>query len=116
MDIAGIAKALGDPSRQRIVELLKDEELPATAIFEKFSYAAPTISRHLSVLKDAGLVSTRRDGVFIYYRLENATFTKLDDWLSPFLPKKPKAISTEKIISTPNPLTENPFDKFQSDF
>lgn len=116
MDIADIAKALGDQSRQRIVELLKDGELPATDIFKQFTYAAPTISRHLSVLKDAGLVTTRRNGVFIYYRLENETFTKLDDWLSPFLPKKPKVPLKDKIISTPNPPIENPFDKFQSDF
>ena len=69
MAIEEIAKALGDESRRKIIELLKEGELPATAIFEKFSFAAPTISRHLSVLKEAGLVQTRRNGVFIFYTL-----------------------------------------------
>jgi DNA-binding transcriptional ArsR family regulator len=59
MAVENIAKALGDESRRKIIELLKEGELPATAIFDQFDYAAPTISRHLSVLKDAGLVSTR---------------------------------------------------------
>ena len=68
MAVENIAKALGDESRRKIIELLKEGELPATAIFDQFEYAAPTISRHLSVLKDAGLVSTRRNGVFIYYQ------------------------------------------------
>ena len=56
MAVENIAKALGDESRRKIIELLKEGELPATAIFDQFEYAAPTISRHLSVLKDAGLV------------------------------------------------------------
>ena len=87
MAVENIAKALGDESRRKIIELLKDGELPATAIFDQFEYAAPTISRHLSVLKDAGLVSTRRNGVFIYYSLEKDALRQLDEWLSPFLPK-----------------------------
>ncbi|MEN9703671.1 MAG: hypothetical protein RLZZ209_1099, partial [Bacteroidota bacterium] len=82
MAVENIAKALGDESRRKIIELLKDGELPATAIFDQFDYAAPTISRHLSVLKDAGLVSTRRNGVFIYYALEKDALRQLDEWLS----------------------------------
>jgi DNA-binding transcriptional ArsR family regulator len=83
MAVENIAKALGDESRRKIIELLKEGELPATAIFDQFEYAAPTISRHLSVLKDAGLVSTRRNGVFIYYSLEKDALRQLDEWLFP---------------------------------
>jgi ArsR family transcriptional regulator len=119
MSVEDIAKALGDESRRKIVELLQSGELPATAIFEQFSFAAPTISRHLSVLKEAGIVRTRRNGVFIYYSIEKETLQILSNWLSPFLPE-----SLEKIKSTPKerstPLKkkdfENPFDKFQSEF
>lgn len=119
MNVEDIAKALGDESRRKIIELLQSGELPATSIFEQFSFAAPTISRHLSVLKEAGIVKTRRNGVFIYYSIENETLKILANWLSPFLPK-----SVEKIKSTPKerlgPVKkkdlENPFDKFQSEF
>jgi len=90
MAIEEIAKALGDESRRKIIELLKEGELPATAIFEKFSFAAPTISRHLSVLKEAGLVQTRRNGVFIFYTLNVEKLGELSEWLSPFLPKNQK--------------------------
>ena len=115
MAVENIAKALGDESRRKIIELLKDGELPATAIFDQFEYAAPTISRHLSVLKDAGLVSTRRNGVFIYYQLEKDALRQLDEWLSPFHPKA-KATPKEKTNSAPKIPKDNPFDKFQSEF
>ena len=94
MSVEDIAKALGDESRRKIVELLQSGELPATAIFEQFSFAAPTISRHLSVLKEAGIVRTRRNGVFIYYSIEKETLQILSNGLSPFLPE-----SIEKINS-----------------
>jgi DNA-binding transcriptional ArsR family regulator len=119
MRIEEIAKALGDESRRKIVELLKSGELPATAIFEQFSFAAPTISRHLSVLKDAGIVSTRRNGVFIYYSIEKETLQILAQWLSPFLPEKPekaKSIPKEKSNLPKQKDIQNSFDKFQSEF
>ena len=119
MAIEEIAKALGDESRRKIIELLKEGELPATAIFEKFPFAAPTISRHLSVLKEAGLVQTRRNGVFIFYTLKVDKLNELQEWLSPFLPKKIEKIRSEpreKPIAPVRISKENPFDKFQSEF
>lgn len=119
MAIEEIAKALGDESRRKIIELLKEGELPATAIFEKFSFAAPTISRHLSVLKEAGLVQTRRNGVFIFYTLNVEKLSELIEWLSPFLPKKlekPRSEAREKSATAIRVPKENPFDKFQSEF
>lgn len=119
MSIELISKALGDESRKRIIELLKDGELPASSIFDKFEYAAPTISRHLSVLKEAGLVRTRRNGVFIYYTLEHENLQKLTDWLAPFLPPKKEKGKTEprdRQVREPKKQVENPFDKFQSEF
>lgn len=117
MSIEVISKAIGDESRRKIIELLKDGELPASTIFDQFDYAAPTISRHLSVLKEAGIVSTRRNGVFIYYALEVKTLANLADWLSPLLPGKvPTKIIKERGISVAKQKPENPFDKFQSEF
>ncbi len=118
MSIEQITKAIGDESRKRILDLLTVGELPASSIFEQFEYAAPTISRHLSVLKEAGLVDTRREGVFIYYRLNKETFKQLEEWLDAFVPAKVKGKSerSERNSSPRPPKKENTFDKFQSEF
>lgn len=119
MQVESIAKALGDESRRKIVELLKDGELPASTIFEQFNYAAPTISRHLSVLKEAGLVSTRRNGVFIYYSLEKEALQVLQNWLAPLLgtvQEKPRSAPRERSQKPKIKTESNPFEKFQSEF
>jgi DNA-binding transcriptional ArsR family regulator len=117
MSIEAITKAIGDESRRKIIELLKDGELPASTIFDQFDYAAPTISRHLSVLKEAGIVSTRRNGVFIYYTLEVKTLATLAEWLTPLLPVRAEIKPTrDRVIKAPKQKIENPFDKFQSEF
>ena len=118
MSIEQITKAIGDESRKKILDLLTVGELPATALFEQFEYAAPTISRHLSVLKEAGLVHTRREGVFIYYSLNKQTFKILEEWLEAFVPAKikPKVERTERSVSSRPLKKESTFDKFQSDF
>jgi hypothetical protein len=119
MTIEAISKAIGDESRRKIIEMLKDGEMPASSIFDQFDYAAPTISRHLSVLKEAGIVNTRRNGVFIYYALDKEVLVKLSQWLTPLLPttaQMTKAAPKERIIRTPKVKIENPFDKFQSEF
>ena len=114
MSIEQITKAIGDESRKKILDLLTVGELPATALFEQFEYAAPTISRHLSVLKEAGLVNTRREGVFIYYSLNKETFQQLENWLEVFLPEKIKP--KREVSANPKPKKESSFDKFQSEF
>ncbi len=119
MTIEAISKAIGDESRRKIIEMLKDGELPASRIFDQFDYAAPTISRHLSVLKEAGIVSTRRDGVFIYYALDKQVLAELANWLTPLLPASqvaPKSPPKERVVRAPKVRAENPFDKFQSEF
>ena len=118
MSIEHITRAIGDESRKKILDLLTVGELPASSIFEQFEYAAPTISRHLSVLKEAGLVSTRRDGVFIYYSLNKEQFKLLDEWLQGFLPAKPKPKQERSDRPTPPKIEkkESAFDKFQSEF
>src|SRR5580704_14552017 len=66
---AGVFKALADPTRRQILEDLKPGELTAGEIVSRFQISAPSISRHLSVLRSAGLVEARRDANRIYYRL-----------------------------------------------
>lgn len=63
------AKAIADPSRVRIVKLLENDELCVCQITTVLGLAAATVSKHLSALKTAGLVQSRRDGKWVYYRL-----------------------------------------------
>lgn len=65
-----IIKALSHPVRLMIVELLKDGELPFSRINEVFESDKSTISKHLLVLKEAGIVSSRKSGLDMIYRLE----------------------------------------------
>ena len=71
-------KALRDPTRRRILEMLKERDLTAGQIAEAFSMTAPSISYHLDLLKHAQLVSSRKNGQFVTYTLET---TVLDDSL-----------------------------------
>jgi DNA-binding transcriptional ArsR family regulator len=65
----GAFRALADPTRRRILELLSHRDLTAGEIAEEFPIAFPSVSRHLGVLKDAGLVDSEREGQHIRYRL-----------------------------------------------
>ncbi len=62
-------KALADPSRRRILALLRPDDMAAGEIATHFDMAFASVSHHLQVLRDAGLVTSRRDGQFIIYSL-----------------------------------------------
>jgi DNA-binding transcriptional ArsR family regulator len=68
-DEASVFRALADPTRRQILQDLRDGELTAGDIASRFSITAPSISRHLTVLKTAGLVNERRDANRIFYSL-----------------------------------------------
>lgn len=68
-DSATVFRALADPTRRQILQDLRPGELAAGEIASRFSISGPSISRHLSVLKGAGLVTERRDGNRIMYAL-----------------------------------------------
>jgi DNA-binding transcriptional ArsR family regulator len=65
-----IFTALADATRRQILQELKEGELPAGEIAARFTLSAPAISRHLSILETAGLLTARREANRIYYRLE----------------------------------------------
>lgn len=66
---AGVFRALADPTRRQILQDLREGELAAGDIASRFTISGPSISRHLSVLKGAGLVTERRDANRILYSL-----------------------------------------------
>jgi DNA-binding transcriptional ArsR family regulator len=68
-NLGKIFQAMSDPTRRRILELLREGELSAGKIADEFKMTKPAISHHLSVLSDAGLTDSRRDGQHIIYSL-----------------------------------------------
>lgn len=76
--------ALADPTRRRIVEMLADGEAAAGALSEEFAVSRPAVSRHLRVLREAGLVVSRVDGQRRMYALDAGPLAELDAWLEPY--------------------------------
>lgn len=81
MSLSLIFKALADPTRRRILQLLREGDLTAGEIAEHFAITKPSISHHLSLLKQAGLVSAERQGQNLYYSLEATVFQEAMAWL-----------------------------------
>ncbi len=85
--ISNAFRALADPTRRQILQELKRGELSAGAITACFTISGPSISRHLSILKNADLISERREGNRILYRLEPEQIAHiLGDFLSVVCP------------------------------
>ena len=75
-------KALADPIRREILNMLKDGKMSAGEIVDKFPVTGASISRHLSVLKDADLIRDTREGKFIYYELNASVLEEIMLWIS----------------------------------
>src|SRR5690349_513495 len=74
--------ALADPSRRAILVSLARGEAAVKELTSRFDISQPAVSQHLSVLKDAGLVSGRREGRSVYYRVEPEGMRPLLDWMA----------------------------------
>ena len=72
IDCTEFCRALGDDTRQRILVMLQERELCVSEIVDAFRMTQPTISHHLSVLRQAGLVTRRREGQQVYYGLDRS--------------------------------------------
>ena len=75
-------KALSDPIRREILNLLKGGRLSAGAITEHFEVTGAAVSRHLSVLKEADLIRDTREGKFIYYDLNASVLEEIMLWIT----------------------------------
>jgi ArsR family transcriptional regulator len=80
-------RALNDPTRRQILEILREGDLTAGEIADKFEMTKPSISHHLDLLKQAELVSADKRGQFIYYTLNTTVLDELLSWI--FTLKKP---------------------------
>ena len=81
MALQETTKALADPIRRSILNLLKKGPMTAGDINDKFDVTFASISRHLSVLKDADLIRDRRDGKYIYYELNASILEEVILWI-----------------------------------
>ena len=82
MGLQNTLKALADPIRREILNLLKNGPLSAGEIVDHFSVTGASISRHLSVLKEAVLIRDRREGKFIYYELNASVLEEIMLWIT----------------------------------
>ena len=82
MGLQRTIKALSDPIRREILEMLKAGRLPAGEIAEHFIVSGAAVSKHLSVLRDADLIRDTREGKFIYYELNTSVLEEVMLWLS----------------------------------
>ena len=82
MSMQNTLRALADPIRREILNLLKQGRLSAGEITEHFDVTAASISRHLSVLKEADLIRDERQGKFIYYEMNASVLEEIMLWLT----------------------------------
>lgn len=81
MGFAETFKALSDPTRREILNLLRDGPLAAGKIVERFDMTGATISHHLSILKQAGIIDDEKRGKYIYYYLNTSVLDDVLSWM-----------------------------------
>jgi DNA-binding transcriptional ArsR family regulator len=75
---------LAEPQRRRILDLLRDGERPVGELVDRLEISQPGVSKHLRVLRDAGLVSVRPEGQRRWYGLRPEALAEVDRWLAPY--------------------------------
>ncbi|MCQ6267506.1 autorepressor SdpR family transcription factor [Fictibacillus sp. WQ 8-8] len=75
-----VFKALADPTRRKILDLLKNQDLSAGEIADHFQMTKPTISHHLNTLKKTGLIQDVKQGQFVIYSLNTTVFHDVMNW------------------------------------
>jgi len=81
-------KALGDPTRRKIIQLLRERDRTPSEILEKIKISQPTLSHHLDILKRANLIDGEREGQFIRYSLNMGVFEMAVEYMMKFIKKE----------------------------
>jgi DNA-binding transcriptional ArsR family regulator len=79
-----VFEALAEPNRRRILDFLLERERPVNDLVSLLRVSQPAVSKHLRVLRDAGLVEARTDAQRRLYRVRPGPLRELDDWLAPY--------------------------------
>lgn len=95
-----IFSALADSTRRRLLDALREDARSVGSLVEALDVSQPTVSKHLKVLREAGLISMRADGQRRYYALEPAAFGELQTWLQPYLP------AASEVVVVPEPFAQ----------
>jgi DNA-binding transcriptional ArsR family regulator len=77
-------EVLAEPTRRRILDLLRGSERPVGELVDTLGMSQPAVSKHLKVLRDAGLVEAKVDAQRRVYRIQAAPLREVDDWLAPY--------------------------------
>ena len=85
-------QVLAEPSRRQILDLLRGQERPVGELVDRLKLSQPAVSKHLRVLREAGLVSARVDAQRRHYRLNAAPLLEIDRWIAPY-----RALWTQKL-------------------
>src|SRR3712207_3089163 len=95
--------ALAEPHRRQILDLLRDGERPAGELVERLDLSQPGVSKHLKVLREAGLVAVRPDGKRRMYALRAEPLAEVDAWLARY-----RTLWSESLDAPERHLKENP--------
>jgi DNA-binding transcriptional ArsR family regulator len=82
--MASTFEVLAEPRRREILDLLRDGERLVGDLVDRLALTQPTVSKHLKVLRGAGLVDVRTDAQRRWYRLRPAPLAEIDEWLAPY--------------------------------
>lgn len=75
--MSDVFKAISDPTRRKILAILKEKDLTAGEIAEPFAMSKPAISKHLDILKNANLISCQKNGQFLVYSINTSTLQNI---------------------------------------
>jgi DNA-binding transcriptional ArsR family regulator len=82
--MASTFDVLAEPTRRRILDLLRDDERPVNELVRRLGISQPGVSKHLKVLREAGLVEVRQDAQRRLYRVRAQPLAEIDAWLAPY--------------------------------
>lgn len=82
--MASTFEVLAEPHRREILDLLRSAERPVNDLVDRLALTQPTVSKHLKVLREAGLVEVRQDAQRRWYRLRPEPLLEIDAWLAPY--------------------------------
>lgn len=82
--MASTFDVLAEPTRRRILDLLREDERPVGDLVARLDISQPGVSKHLRILREAGLVEVRREAQRRLYRVRAAPLAEIDEWLAPY--------------------------------